>query len=48
MAPLLNPVTPDVAEVGVVTADVPVNIDQVPKPIAGLIPNKLAVDVQTV
>ena len=47
-APLLKPVTPDVPIVGVVTVDVPVNIDQVPKPIAGFTPFKLAVGVQTV
>ena len=48
LAPLLNPITPDVPIVGVVTDEVPVNIDHIPKPIEGLFPVKLVVGVQIV
>jgi len=47
LAPLLSPVTPDVPIVGVVMEEVPVNIDQVPNPIAGFTAFNVAVDEQT-
>ena len=43
MAPIPNPVTPDVAELGVVTVPVPLTSVQIPVPIVGLLPANVAV-----
>ena len=43
MAPILNPVTPDVGELGVVTVPVPLISVHVPVPIVGLLPANVAV-----
>jgi hypothetical protein len=46
--PVLNPVTPDVGDVGVVTIPVPVITIHVPVPITGVFPARVAVVVQIV
>ena len=48
LVPKLNPVTPEVGEVGVVTTPVPVTTVQNPVPIVGAFPASVAVVVQTV
>ena len=42
-APMVNPVTPDVANAGVVTIAVPAITDQEPLPVAGAFPANVAV-----
>ena len=42
-APMVNPVTPEVAKAGVVTIAVPAITDQTPVPVPGVFPAKVAV-----
>ena len=48
MIPKLNPVTPDVGDVGVVTTPVPATTVQNPVPTVGAFPPSVAVVVHTI